>query len=181
MWQVKLILVDDSDSQLFHLVESLRKNDIQANPLAYAGKLLLESGNFGGAEQFYRQLLLDPSVLNQPRRYSRIQTALGSVFTLKNEFNKALEHYQQALKASLSCLHPNHPDLIPIHKAISDCYLKTGNYELALESYERASQLMQSNIQSTDQQTLDDLNNHIVNTRKLLNSSGERNTVRFSL
>ncbi|CAF4924336.1 unnamed protein product [Rotaria sp. Silwood1] len=171
MWQVKLILVDDSDSQLFHLVEPLRNNDIQTNPLAYAGKLLVEMGDFDRAEQFYLQILLDPSVLNQPRRNCRIQTALGSVFILKNEFDKALGHYQQALKASLSCLPSDHPDLIPIHNAIGDCYYKTGNYLLALQSYERAAQLIQPNMQSIDQQTLDDLNNHIVNTRKHLNNS----------
>ncbi|CAF3171760.1 unnamed protein product [Rotaria sp. Silwood2] len=171
MWQVKLILVDDSDSQLFHLVEALHNNDIQTNPLAFAGKLLVEMGDFDRAEQFYIQILLDPSVLNQPRRCCRIQTALGSVFTLKNEFNKALEHYQQALKASLSFLPPDHPDLIPIHSAIADCYYETGNYLLALQSYERAAQLIQPNMQSIDQQSLNDLNNHIVNIRKLLNSS----------
>ncbi|CAF4559529.1 unnamed protein product [Rotaria sp. Silwood2] len=173
IWIVKLILVDDSDSQLFHLIASLRSNEVQSNPVAYAGKLAIDMGNFDRAEQFFLQMLLDQSVLNQPRRYARIQSALGYIFTLKNEFSKAVEHYQQAFEASLRCLPPDHPDLIPIFSAIGDCYSKTSNHMLALENYERAAQLMQHSSQSTDQQTIDNLTNHIVNTRKLLKNNGE--------
>ncbi|CAF3736882.1 unnamed protein product [Rotaria sordida] len=173
MWIVKLILVDDSDSQLFHLIEPLHSNEVQVNPLAYAGKLSIDMGNFDHAEQFYLQLLDDQSILNQPRRYARVQSSLGYIFTLKNELSKALEHYQQALEANLSCLQPDHPDLISIYRIIGDCYSKTSNYVLALENYERTAQLMQHNTQSTDRQAIDDLNSYIVNTRKLLKDNYE--------
>jgi tetratricopeptide (TPR) repeat protein len=132
------------------------------------GKLLIEMGASDRAEQFYLDLQNDPSVLSQPRRFVRLQNALGVVFTYKREHMKALEHYQIALKTSLGYMPPDHPELAVVYKSIGSSYFNNHNYVEALQNYEQSAQLLKSSGQQADENFLVDLNDCIAKTRGLL-------------
>ncbi|CAF3058462.1 unnamed protein product [Rotaria sp. Silwood2] len=168
MWTVKLTLIDDHDPHVHHLIEPLRSNDVYANPIFRLGKLHITMGDYDRAEEFYHKILADMSVLNRPHRLSLMQKGLGSIFMYKGEHNKAIGHLHEALKVSLSYLPSDHPDLASIYTMIGSCYSHMDNYVLALDNYKRAMQLMQNNIQSVNQQSVDDLHSCIVHFSELL-------------
>lgn len=161
VWTVKLVLVDDSFSDLFHLLKPLRSDEVQTNAAAYLAKLLIDAGELDRAEKHFLGLLRDKSAFSQPRRRARIYVSIGNILLLKNDINKAIENYRQALAASLDVLQPNHPDLIPIYSAIGDCYSKNKNYALALENYEKAAEIIQLNIQSIDEEMVNSVNSRV--------------------
>jgi tetratricopeptide (TPR) repeat protein len=88
---------------------------------------------------------------------------------IRNEYNKALEQYQEALNVSLSYLSSNHTDLAPVYDAIGKTYFNLSDYQNAIENFERAADLFGSNAQSCNDQFVSELNNRISNAKKLLN------------
>ncbi|CAF4840056.1 unnamed protein product [Rotaria sp. Silwood1] len=168
IWRVKLTLTEDNDPHVLRLIEPLRSKDVYANPLFHFDKLLITMGDYDRVEQFYHNILANTSALNRPHRLSLMQKGLGTIFMYKGEHNKALEHFQKALEASLIYLPSDHPDLASIYTMIGNCYSNIGNYALALDNYKRAMKLMQDNIQSIDQQSVDDLYNCIEHSSQLL-------------
>jgi tetratricopeptide (TPR) repeat protein len=168
MWAVKLTLVVDDDPQLLRIVSPLRSTEVNANPLSYLGKLCMDKGDYEQAERFFLGMLQDPSVLNQPFRLARVQRGLGANYMDKHEYAKALEHYEQALKASLSFLSPEHTDLVPLYDGIGNSYYKQGDYVKALENYGKAANLLEHSKQPLNEQCLNDLNLRIGNIKKLL-------------
>ncbi|UJR10768.1 hypothetical protein I4U23_014956 [Adineta vaga] len=170
IWIVRLTFVDDNDEHFYRLITPLRSNDVETNPLSYLGKLLIEMDACDRAEQFYLDLLNDPSVFGQPRRLARLHNGLGVIFTYKGEHLKALEHYEISLKTSLSYMVSDHPDLASIYKLMGDSCFNYQNYVQALEKYEQCAQLIKRNAQQIDQSFIDNLNNSIDKTKQLLES-----------
>ncbi|CAF1309052.1 unnamed protein product [Adineta steineri] len=170
LWNVKLTLIADDDPQLLRLVAPLRSNEVHANPLSYMGKLFMEMGEYMRAEQFFLGMLQDTSVLNQPRRLVRVHNGLAANYMLKGDYIKALEQSQQALDVSLSYLPPQHTDLAPLYDAIGKSYFHLNDYQKAIESYERAADLIALNPQLSNDQFITDLKVRIDSTKKLLNN-----------
>jgi hypothetical protein len=170
LWTVKLRFIDDNDPHFHRLVAPLSA-EIDYNSFSCVGKLLIEMGACDRAEQFYLDLLNDPSVLSLPRRLVRLQNALGVVFTYKGEHMKAVEHYQMSLKTSLSYMSPDHPELAVIYKTIGSSYFNNHNYVEALQNYEKSAQLVKGSGQQADESFLLDLNDCIAKTRELLDQN----------
>ena len=99
-------------------------------------------GEFKRAEQCFLSLLEDASVVSQPHRLLRVHNGLGTNYTHRGEYAKALVHYQQALQTTLSYLPPDHPDLAPIYKAIGDTYFSQYSCIFAIDNYEKALELL---------------------------------------
>jgi hypothetical protein len=166
IWLVNLKLINGDDQQLLRLTASVRTDDIHANPVSYLGKLLIDMGEYRRAEQVFLALSKDPSVLSQPRRLARAHNGLGDVYTYKNEHAKALYHYEQLLQMSLTYLQPNHPDLVPIYKAIGNTYLNQSDYVHALENYEKAMKVLKYGTKQSDSEIFTDLHTRINKARQ---------------
>ena len=169
IWHVKLTLIADDDQQLLRLVAPLRSSEVHANPLSYMGKLFMEMGEYTRSEQFFLGMLQDSSVRCQPRRLVRVHIGLGANYMMKNEYNKALEQYQEALNVSLSYLSSNHTDLAPVYDAIGKTYFNLGDYQNAVDNFERAADLFAPNTQSYNDQFVSEISTRISNAKKLLN------------
>ncbi|UJR14201.1 hypothetical protein I4U23_001194 [Adineta vaga] len=161
LYVVKLRPVDDDDQQLTELLAEARSDEMHANPLSYLSKLLVDMGEHQRAEQFFLGLSQDVSVRNQPRRLVRAYIGLGALYTLKKEYVKALDHYQQALETSLTYLPPTHLDLVPIYKNLADNHVKQKNYNVAIEHYEKAIQLLRNDTQKNGLELINVLYNRI--------------------
>lgn len=170
MWNVKLTLIADDNPQLLRIVSPLRSKEVQANPLSYLGKFIMERGDFEYAEYFLLEMLNDTNVLNQPPRLARLHRGLGSNYMNNGDYTKALKHYQQALEVSLKYLSTGHIDLVPLYDGIGNSYYKQGDYFNALQNYENAINIVKNNNQPMNDQLINDLNARIDTTKKLLSN-----------
>jgi tetratricopeptide (TPR) repeat protein len=168
MWTVKLILIADDDPQLLRIVSPLRSNEVHADIVSYAGKLLMDIGDYEYAEQFFLGMLQDTYVLNQPRLLVRILKGLASNYMNKGDYTKALENYQEALQGSLTYLSSEHIDLVPLYHGIGDSYYKQGDYFNGLQNYETAMNVLKHGKQPMNDQLINELNSRIHFAKKLL-------------
>jgi len=166
IWFVKLKPINDNDQQLLYLAAPARSDDMHANPILYLSKLLIDMGEYRRAEQVFQSLLQDTSVRSQPRRLVRVHNGLGALYTFKNEYAKALDHYQQALQTSLIYLHSDHPDLAPIYKKIGDNHSNQNDYIHAKENYQKAIQSLQYDTQQSNSELITDLYNRLNDARQ---------------
>ena len=88
----------------------------------------------------------------------------------KGEFLKALEHYQQALQVSLTYLPPQHTDLAPLYDSIGKSYFEHGDYQKAVENFERAADLISQSPQSPNDRFVNELNTRIDSAKRLLSN-----------
>jgi hypothetical protein len=166
IWFVKLKPINDNDPQLLYLAAPARSDDMHANPILYLSKLLIDMGEYRRAEQVFQSLLQDTSVRSQPRRLVRVHNGLGALYTFKNEYAKALDHYQQALQTSLIYLHSDHPDLAPIYIKIADNHSNQNDYVHAKENYEKAIESLQHDTQQNNSELITDLYNRVNDARQ---------------
>ncbi|CAF1130647.1 unnamed protein product [Rotaria sordida] len=171
IWFVKLKLIDDNNQQLLHIVASTRNEDIHSNPGYCLGKLFMDMGEYKRAEQFLLDLLQDSTVCSQPRRLARVHNGLAAIYTYNNKYVKALDHYQLALETSLTYLPSNHPDLVPIYKAIGDTYLNQKDYIHALKNYEKAIELLKQGTSQVNTEIITNLHICINKTKQLIESN----------
>jgi tetratricopeptide (TPR) repeat protein len=173
MWMVKLTWIADDHPQLLRIVSPLRSSEVQANPLSYLGKFIMDRGDFEYAEYFLLEMLKDTTILNQPHRLTRLHKGIGSNYIRKGEYTQALKHYQKALEVSLNYLSPEHIDLVPIYDEIGNIYYKQSDYSNALQNYEKTVQIVKRNKQPMNDQFINDLNARIDSTKKLLSNRQE--------
>ena len=168
--RVKLTPVGDHDPQLVRLLASVRTDDVYANPLSFLGKLLMDMKEYRRAEQFFLGLLQDASIRSQPQRSLRVHTGLGANYTHKGEYDKALEHYQQALRLALNYLPADHVELAPIYRCIGDSYFQQSDSSAAVRSYEKALALLDGNTQHANLDTLNELHARIDRAKRMVSS-----------
>jgi tetratricopeptide (TPR) repeat protein len=171
IWLVKLNLIRKDDPQLIDLLTPFHTSEIHENPLSCLGKLLIDMGNYRRAEQFFLEMLNDPSVQNQPRRLVRVQNGLATNYMYKGEYDPALEHYKKALEISLIYLPPDHIDLTLMYKCIGDCYFNQNNYRQALQNYERGIYLIENNLQSSKSEILNELYSLVSKTKQMIENN----------
>ncbi|CAF1034517.1 unnamed protein product [Rotaria sp. Silwood1] len=157
IWLVKLKQINDNDQQLLHILASTRNPDLHTNQGYFLGKLLIDMEEYRRAEQVLFGLLEDPNFRSQPRRLVRLHNGLADIYTCKNEYIKALNHYRQALQMSLTYLPSDHPDLAPIYKAIDDNHLNQKNSIPALENYEKEIELLEKDTPQVNFEIITDL------------------------
>ncbi|CAF3546235.1 unnamed protein product [Rotaria sp. Silwood1] len=157
IWLVKLKQINDNDQQLLHILASTRNPDLHTNQGYFLGKLLIDMEEYRRAEQVLFGLLEDPNFRSQPRRLVRLHNGLADIYTCKNEYIKALNHYRQALQMSLTYLPSDHPDLAPIYKAIDDNHLNQKNSIPALENYEKEIELLEKDTPQVNFKIITDL------------------------
>ncbi|CAF1391139.1 unnamed protein product, partial [Rotaria sordida] len=170
-WLVKLKLINDNDQQLLHILAPTRNPDIHTNQGYFLGKLLIDIEEYRRAEQVLFGLLEDPNFRSQPRRLVRLHNGLADIYTCKNEYIKALDHYQQALQMSLTYLSSDHPDLAPKYKAIGDNYLNQQDYIHALENYEKAIELLKKDTSQVNFDIMNDLQIHVHKAKQLIKTN----------
>ncbi|CAM2708222.1 unnamed protein product [Rotaria socialis] len=146
MWSVELKLVNNDDPQLRYIIASTRHDEVHANPAFH----------------------LDTAILSQPRRLVRICNGLAAIYTYNHDYVKALNHYQEVLRLSLTYLQSDHLDLIPIYKVIGGNHYNQKEYSNALENYEKAIKLLEQNTSPMNVDTSSDLHNSISMTKQLL-------------
>lgn len=145
-----------------------RDDEIHIIPAFYLGKLLIDMGDFRRAEQFLLDLLRDSAILSQPRRIVRVHKGLAGTYAYNKEYQKTVYHYQEALRVSLTYLSDDHPELVPIYKAIGDNYFKQNDYNHSLENYEKAIELIEHNSSQFNNETITDLQNCINKTKQMI-------------
>ncbi|CAF1314202.1 unnamed protein product [Rotaria sordida] len=155
-WLVKLKLINDNDQQLLHILAPTRNPDIHNNQ----GFFWVLFG-----------LLEDPNFRSQPRRLVRLHNGLADIYTCKNEYIKALDHYQQALQMSLTYLPSDHSDLAPKYKAIGDNYLNQKDYIHALENYEKAIELFKKDTSQVNFEIINDLQTRVHKAKQLIKTN----------
>ncbi|CAF2143530.1 unnamed protein product [Rotaria magnacalcarata] len=168
MWSVQLKLINNDDQQVQYIIASTRQDEVHANPAFHLGKLLVDMGEYKRAEQFLLSLLQDTAVLSQPRRLVRVHNGLAAIYTYNHDYVKALNHYHEVLRLSLTYLQSDHLDLIPIYKVIGDNHYNQKEYSNALENYEKAIKLLEQNTSSMNVDMSGDLQNSISMTKQLL-------------
>ncbi|CAM4850997.1 unnamed protein product [Rotaria magnacalcarata] len=104
MWSVQLKLINNDDQQVQYIIASTRHDEVHANPAFHLGKLLVDMGEYKRAEQFLLSLLQDTAVLSQPRRLVRVHNGLAAIYTYNHDYIKALSHYHEVLRLSLTYL-----------------------------------------------------------------------------
>ncbi|CAF2567073.1 unnamed protein product [Rotaria sp. Silwood2] len=171
IWLVKLKLINDNDQQLLSILAPTRNPDIHTNQGYFLGKLLIDMEQYRRAEQVLFGLLEDPNFRSQPRRLVRLHNGLGDIYTCKNEYIKALDHYQQALQMSFTYLPSDHPDLAPKYKAIGDTHLNQKDYIHALENYEKAIELLKKDTSQVNFEIIADLHICVNKTKRLIKSN----------
>ncbi|CAF0913822.1 unnamed protein product [Rotaria sordida] len=171
IWLVKLKLVNDNDQQLLHILAPTRNPDIHTNQGYFLGKLLIDMEEYRRAEQVLYGLMEDPNFRSQPRRLVRLHNGLADIYTCKNEYIKALNHYRQALQISLTYLPSDHPDLASMYKAIGDNHLNQKDNIHALENYEKAIELLEKDTPQTNFAIVADLQICVNRTKQLIESN----------
>ncbi|CAF2750253.1 unnamed protein product [Rotaria sp. Silwood2] len=171
LWFVKLKQIDNNDQELLHILAPIRNPEVHNNQAYFLGKLLIDMEEYRRAEQVLLALFQDPNFCSQPRRLVRLHNGLADIYTCKNEYTKALDHYHQALQMSLTYLPPDHPNLAPIYKAIGNTHLNQNDCIHALENYEKAMGLLEKDTLEFTVDLVTDLQTGIDKAKKLLESN----------
>jgi tetratricopeptide (TPR) repeat protein len=171
IWLIKLKLIRYDDPQLVNLLTTFGSSDMYENPVSCLGKLLIDMGEYRRAEQFFLEMLNDATIQSVPNRLVIVQNGLGANYTLKGDYVAALEYYKKSLELSLTYLPSDHSDLTFMYKNIGDCYLNQNNYSLALQNYERAINIIESNTQLSTPRIINELQNLVSKTKQLIENN----------
>ena len=137
IYQVQLTLTDDNDQQLNRLTQQMRE-EIGGVEWHRMGQLMINVGDFNGAEQLYMELINDTSdEQNRSLYFDRLATAKQN----QGEYEEAVKYYTKSIEIDQRTLDKNHPDLSASYNNIASVYNRMGEYSKALEYYEKSIEI----------------------------------------
>jgi tetratricopeptide (TPR) repeat protein len=150
IWLVKLTLNEEEDKNLNDLITHFKKEINETkHHLLTLGKFLYFMGDLDKAERYYR-LVFDQilsSILCFDDDYYRnhmiatLYNNLGLIYHARENFQVALENYQNALKIHLSQKPMDPFANTTIYNNIANTLIDMGDYQKALEMYNTALEL----------------------------------------
>ncbi|CAF1115678.1 unnamed protein product, partial [Rotaria sordida] len=128
IWRVQLKLCSDNSQQFYSIQDT--------NQLLTFGHVLMTMGNIDEAKIYYERLRdgLSKDDPNQARCYE----ALGSIADEQRDYEISLKLYNQSLQINLKQWGTKHLYTASSYNSIGEIYRKQGNYNKALEYYDKA-------------------------------------------
>jgi tetratricopeptide (TPR) repeat protein len=136
LWQVNLILVSDTNPELKCLMDYIRDEIYDQNPLYSLALLMNKMGHFDKAREIYATLLEPTSSVTS---YGNI----GLMYQSMGDYSAALSYYEQTLESDQKSLPSDHLSLATIFNNIATVHQRIGNYSLSLSYYEKALDIKQ--------------------------------------
>ena len=143
LWEVRLTLTADKDSQLQQLTERMEEEVQGCTGWKRIGRLLISVGQMGKAEELYRTLLEQASDGSDRSNYNN---QLGYVRNAQGDYEEALLYYEKCLAMRQKTLPANHPDLATSHNNIGMVYYSMGEYSKALSYYDKCLDMKQKSL-----------------------------------
>jgi tetratricopeptide (TPR) repeat protein len=143
MWITYLSLADESDYRLKDTFAHMKEKIGEETNLASLGKILFEMGEYDQVDKCYQHMMyhaqFDLSVANS----GLSKAALG-----KQNFTKAAQYEEEALKIKSSILSKNHRDLAISYSRLGDIYCKQNDHSQALQYLKKAMRIQEKLLPS---------------------------------
>lgn len=133
-----LLLTSDEDEDLKNLREHMRQEIGGTSNLINFGRLLIEMGDLNNSEQFYKIVLRETSVKDDPRTVAMIYNDLGCIASQRHYKMDALKLYEMALSIGHERFPRQDAQLSPILNNIGEIYLELKQFDKAKEYFEDA-------------------------------------------
>ena len=138
IWIAKLTLADENDFHLKDTFTHMKQKIGQETNLASLGKILFEMGEYDQVELCYEQMKYQAQL-----ELSAAHSGLGKAALGKNDFVKAAQAEEEALKIKSSILKKNHRDLAISYSRLGDIYCKQKDYPHALKYLKKAVKIQE--------------------------------------
>ena len=145
-YEVQLSLTDDNDPQLARLTKWMQK-EITGNGWDRMGALMLQVGDFNGAERLYTELLKNTS---NERGRSFYFHHLGCVKLYEGKHEEAVKYFDESIDIKERTLEKNDPSLSASYNNIASTYNEMGEYSKALEFYEKSIEIKKIALPKND-------------------------------
>ncbi|CAF4644174.1 unnamed protein product, partial [Rotaria sp. Silwood2] len=142
LWEVQLTLTDDNDPQLAELTKSMRE-DIDGTGWPRMAKLMYTLGDFGQAEEFYKELF---EILSSDSDRAFIYHKLGNLKDQQGEYQEAVKYYEGSLEIKRKTLPEDHTQLAAIYQQFGLTYDHMGDYSKALEYYKKSLKILEKTL-----------------------------------
>ncbi|CAF0779814.1 unnamed protein product [Adineta steineri] len=139
LYQVELQLISDDDQQLQLLTNRIHE-ETDGTGWQRLGKLLIKTGQFDKAKEFYNVLLEQTSDEGEKAFY---YSQLGNLHYNQGNYEKAIWYFEQGLGICEIIVPSNHPLLATLYNNIGSAYNKMEEYAKALSCHEKALELRQ--------------------------------------
>ena len=167
LFQVKLTLTSDDDTDLRQLTDLIRKETCpEVEGWARMAVTLLKMGEPTRAQHVYEILLQQAT---EDKVKASIYHQLGVVKDELGEYSEAIKYYEKCLQINRKILPSNHPDLASSYNNIGVACRNTGDYSKALSYYEAALSIQQK-LLPPDDPSLVKTNNNIGNVYCSMNN-----------
>ena len=141
LFEVQLNLTNDDDPQLRILTTRLEKDQLSNTGWNRIGRLLMQVGELGKAEELYHNLLEQEI---EPDRAGLYCHQLGSIKCAQGDYKEAVRFYEKALDAFQSSPSANHHQISICHNNLGVVYSEIGEHSKALSLYEKAVEIDQT-------------------------------------
>ena len=138
-YKVELTLTDENDPQLTGLTHRMRE-ELAESGWHQMGRLMLQVGDFNGAEQLYMEFLNNTD--NEQVRSASFNH-LGSAKMNQGEYKEAVKYYEKSIEINERTLDKNDPHLAASYNNIALTYDNMGEYSKALEYYEKSHKIIE--------------------------------------
>jgi len=135
IWEIELILTNDSDQQLNELTQTMREETQGLKEWFSIGQLLIKLGQFTKAEEWYH-VLLEQKIDNFDKGY--IYHQLGWINDNLGHYTDSIVYYTKSLDNIEKHLHEHRLDLATCYDNIGSVCESIGDYYRALMYHTRA-------------------------------------------
>jgi tetratricopeptide (TPR) repeat protein len=147
-WLISLTLTDDNDEQLTALRKYFKKSMEDKNICLNFARLMHQLAAWKRAEYFYLMSLETESVWH---RRAVIYNDLGLVKSELEQYDEALEYYQQSLELKQEHEGTNNQAFASTYNNIGTLYYKQKKMDLAIENFQRAIEAYNTGSQNNQE------------------------------
>jgi tetratricopeptide (TPR) repeat protein len=166
IWLINLTLTDDYDEQLTALRKHFKKSMKDKNIYLNFAKLMHQLAAWKPSEYFYLRSLETENVSSHR---AVIFNDLGLVKSELNQYDEALQYYQQSIELKQEDEGTNKKDFASTYNNIGTLYYKQKKMDLAIENFQRAIEAY-NNASENNQEFIAILYNNIAT---ILNDQGK--------
>ena len=137
LYEVELTLTDESDQQLSGLTQYMRQ-ELTGVGWHRMGQLMLQVGDFNGAEQLYMELLENTDNEGDKSDYFN---QLGLAKRGQGGYKEAVKYFKKAIEIKEQTLEKTDRSLATSYNDVALVYNDVGEYSKALEYYEKSIEI----------------------------------------
>ena len=138
LYRVQLTLTDETDQQLAQYFKRTRDKTRTFHSFLSLLRLMDALSQYGSIDQFAEIFREDISLSTNPNLVAAIHHTFASIYQARQQYVKALDHYQQSLRIYLDSLPDDDQQLSPTYNNIGTVYMAQANYNKALEYQKKA-------------------------------------------